>query len=79
MNNTMKVCPQCRGSVEQGTTIFSVKTEKGILVLEDVPAEICVLCGEKWFSDEVMQKIEHFANDVRSRNVKYEIVTFNAA
>ena len=79
MNEYMTVCPTCKGSIYIGTAVFRVKIGNGILVLEDVPAEICSLCGEKWFSDEVMIKIEAIANDVRSRHVKFEIITFDAA
>ena len=56
-----------------------MKIGDGILVLEDVPAEVCSLCGEKWFSDEVVERIEIIAEDVRKRQIKFELVTFNAA
>jgi YgiT-type zinc finger domain-containing protein len=79
MSKSMTVCPVCKGSIYNGTAVFTVKIGNGILVLEDVPAEICSLCGEKWFSDEVMAKIEVIADDVRKRHIKFEIMTFNAA
>jgi YgiT-type zinc finger domain-containing protein len=79
MSENMTVCPTCNGSIAGGTTMFTVKIGNGILLLEDVPAEICSLCGEKWFSDSVMDKIESIANDVRKRHIKFEIITFNAA
>jgi YgiT-type zinc finger domain-containing protein len=69
----------CKGSVHPGITVFTVKIGDGILLLEDVPADICSLCGEKWFSDEIMGKIELIADGVRDRHVKFEIITFNAA
>lgn len=75
----MTVCPVCNGSIGQGITMFTVKIGSGILLLEDVPAEVCSLCGEKWFSDEVMEKIESIANDVRKRHIKFEIITYTAA
>ena len=75
----MTVCPSCKGSINQGITMFTVKIGDGILLLEDVPAEICSLCGEKWFSDEVMEKIESIAGEVRKRHIKFEIITYNAA
>ena len=79
MSDYMTVCPACSGSINHGITMFTVKIGNGILLLEDVPAEICSLCGEKWFSDEVMEKIEAIASDVRKRHIKFEIITFNAA
>jgi len=79
MNKNMSVCSVCKGSTYVGAAMFTVKIGNGILVLEDVPAKICSLCGEKWFSDEVMGRIEFIANDVRNRHIKFEIMTFNAA
>lgn len=40
MNNDMTVCPVCKGSIYKGTAVFTVKIGNGILVLEDVPAEV---------------------------------------
>mgnify|MGYP001180895570 CR=1 FL=1 len=79
MDKYMTQCPMCKGSVYPGKTVFTVKIGDGILLLEDVPAEICSLCGEKWFSDETMGKIELIANGVKDRHVKFEIIVFNAA
>ena len=79
MSEKMTVCPACKGSINYGTAMFTVKIGNGVLLLEDVPAEICSLCGEKWFSDKIMEKIESIANDVRKRHVKFEIITFDAA
>lgn len=79
MNNDMTVCPVCKGSIYKGTAVFTVKIGNGILVLEYVPAEVCSLCGEKWFSDEVVERIEIISADVRKRQIKFELVTFNAA
>jgi len=40
---------------------------------------LCSLCGEKWFSGEVVESIEIISADVRKRQIKFELVTFNVA
>lgn len=79
MNKTMTTCPECRGRIENGTTKFTAKVGDGILILEGVPADICTLCGEEWFSDEVAKRIENIASDARKRHVKFEVIKFDVA
>lgn len=79
MNDNMTVCPFYRGAIQSGTTFFTARIGTGILLLEDVPAEICSQCGEKWFSDEVMGEIESIVEDVRKRRIKFEVIVFDAA
>lgn len=79
MDKYMTQCPMCKGSIHPGKTVFTAKIGTGILLIEDVPAEICSLCGEKWLSDETMNRVELIADGVRDRHVKFEIIVFNAA
>ena len=79
MDEKMTVCPSCRGDVYEGKTIFTAEVGGGILLIQDVPSDICSQCGEKWFSNNVMDKIELIAADVRKRHVSIEVMNFNAA
>ena len=79
MKEKNRTCPICYGSIEEGVTIFTVKAGDCILVLENVPASLCTVCGEKWFSDEVVEKIEEIATSVRTSNIRFEVRSFSAA
>ncbi len=79
MNIEMHVCPYCKGEIDTGLTIFTAKIGDGILVLENVPASICLICGEKWFSDEIVEKIENISNIVKKRKIRFEVISFDAA
>lgn len=77
--NPMTVCPTCGGNIKLDKTLFTTKINEGILVIQDVPAEICSQCGEEWLSDEVMEKIELLAMDVRKKHAIFEVLSYDAA
>lgn len=55
-----------------------------VIVVKNVPCEECEQCGEKYFSDEVMEKLEKivdtakqlamevFVTDYRNNNIAYK-------
>jgi YgiT-type zinc finger domain-containing protein len=43
----MMVCALCnRGAVERGTTTATFETEDAVVVIRNVPADVCSACGE---------------------------------
>jgi len=46
-------CPSCGGTKEQGTTTFTVDLKFGVIVVRNVPATVCSLCGADWIDDSV--------------------------
>ncbi|OHD70363.1 MAG: hypothetical protein A2W19_16310 [Spirochaetes bacterium RBG_16_49_21] len=75
----IKQCPLCRNDVVQGTAMFSAELGDGVLVVRNVPAVICPVCGNKWFDHDTMLKLEAVADNARSRHALVEIITFDAA
>jgi len=74
-----KNCPLCGHAFEEGRTLFSADLDTGILVVKNVPAYICTACGNKFFSNEVMQRLEQLAQGVRSRSALVEVIVYDAA
>ncbi len=79
MKTAVSVCPLCKGEIESGYAMFTAKIGDGILVIENIPADICALCGEKWFSDEIVEKIEKISLNVKKRKIRFEVLSFDAA
>ena len=73
----LTTCPSCKGSIEEGRTIFSVELTVGVLIVRNVPAHICNQCGEKFISDDVMKVLEKIAMDARKRHTQIEVVEFD--
>lgn len=62
----MAECFFCKkGSLEPATTTYMVDLKSCIIVIRNVPCEECPLCGEKVFSDDVMQRLEAIIGKVR--------------
>ena len=53
------MCIACKGGrLEPSTTEYVEKHGNFIIVIENIPCEECTQCGETYFSNEVMQKLE---------------------
>jgi YgiT-type zinc finger domain-containing protein len=77
--NNMGQCPLCRGNKENGFTIFILDLGFGLLIVRDVPANICSQCGERWIPSYVAEKLEKIADDARRKKPELEIVSFEEA
>lgn len=63
----MTECFFCKkGSLEPVTATYMVDLKECIVIIRNVPCEECPLCGEKVFSDSVMQRLESIIEKVRS-------------
>ncbi|MBP5443411.1 MAG: type II toxin-antitoxin system MqsA family antitoxin [Treponema sp.] len=55
----MNSCFFCKnGTVSHSLTTYMVDLKDCIIIVKNVPCEECSECGEKFFSDEVMEKLE---------------------
>jgi YgiT-type zinc finger domain-containing protein len=75
----IKKCPLCHNDVTSGAAMFSADLGEGILIVKDVPATICPVCGNKWFDHDTMLKLEKIAEQARSNHALVEVITYNAA
>lgn len=53
------------GKVSHIFTTYMVNLEDYIVIVKNVPCEECSDCGEKYFSDEVMEKFEVIVKKAR--------------
>lgn len=55
----MTMCVFCRGPELKDTfTTYVAVLDKVTIIIKNVPCQECVQCGERYFSDDVMQNIE---------------------
>ena len=54
----MNRCVFCGGNVREEIVTIDIRVEGGLVVIEDVPAEVCQKCGEKTFSPETTRLIQ---------------------
>lgn len=52
-------CPICgQGELRPGTTTFAADADATVVVVRNVPADVCEVCGEAFISDAVAKELE---------------------
>jgi YgiT-type zinc finger domain-containing protein len=69
-------CFFCKGSTEQKLKTHAVTLEKCVIIVKNVPADICKQCGEVYFSDDVMQRLEIIIDKLESIIKEVAIVDY---
>ncbi len=71
-------CPICHGGQKQlGKTTFTVDLGFGVVVVRDVPAQVCDLCGTDWIEDLIAEKLERVVNEARQKHPVIEVVSWD--
>jgi len=68
-------CPLCGGNKKAGKTTFTVDLGFGVVVVRDVPANVCSQCGADWIEDSIASKLEEIVNDARQKHRIVEVTT----
>lgn len=79
MNSTKDICPLCGGHKNQGTTTFTVDTEDTLVVIRNVPATVCSLCGNAWLPDEVAANVEMIVEEAKNNHRQMEVTQYRKA
>jgi len=65
----LKKCPDCGGQMERGRTKFIMESEKGLIDIENVDADICVVCGSEYLTAESDEYIEKTVENISARKI----------
>lgn len=68
-------CFMCKGDLENKLTNFMLDLGECIIIIKNVPSQVCTQCGEISYSDEVARNIEKIVNSTRQNSA--EIAIFN--
>ncbi|QWF70487.1 type II toxin-antitoxin system MqsA family antitoxin [Methylomonas paludis] len=70
-------CPVCHGGRKQpGRTTFTVELGFGVVVVRDVPALVCDLCGTDWLEDATAEKLEQIVEQARLKHPVVEVANW---
>jgi len=69
-------CPLCGGTKESGKTTFTADLGFGVVVVRNVPAQVCSLCGEDWIDDAVAERLEGMVAAAGSRRAAVAVSDF---
>lgn len=70
-------CIFCGGKLEKRMVTFSYEEGGKYLLVENVPAEVCLKCGEKTYSPEVTDELLKFAREEFRPVKKVEVPIFD--
>jgi len=58
----------------------TVTLERGgaVIVIKEVPAEVCGNCGEYYLTEEITRKVLHLAETSIKKGVEVEVIRFAA-
>ena len=79
MSSTKDICPLCGGHKKQGTATFTADMEDTLVVVRNVPATLCALCGNAWLSDEVAANIEIILEEAKKNHRQMEVTQYREA
>ena len=65
-------CLICKHThMKHGTTILPIERGNAILLVTDIPAQICANCGEPYLDEETAQDVQELANETLSGEISY--------
>jgi len=72
-------CTVCKnGIMEYGKVSVTLQRDNTIVIIKDVPADVCGNCGEYTLSKEVTKKVIAQADEAAASNAEVEILLYAA-
>ncbi len=65
----LKKCPDCGGKMERGKTKFITESEKGLITIENIDADICTICGVEYLTAKSDEYIENIVEKILAKKI----------
>lgn len=73
------MCVLCKNGVTRpGTVTVTLERGKTVVVVRDVPADVCENCGEYYLDSAIAQEVYQRAEGAVARNAEVEILRYAA-
>lgn len=63
MNDIKDLCDLCHGELKPGVTRLEIWRADQLLIIQDVPADVCTQCGEAYLSADISERLDHFVEE----------------
>ena len=60
MSDPVDRCDLCSGEMVSGKTTLEIWRGEQLVVIRDVPADVCLQCNEAYISSDVSERLDHF-------------------
>jgi len=72
-------CPLCGGRLRPGVATIPFVLPDTVVLIKDVPAEICLSCHEPYMVGKVTDRITSLLNQLRAFRAEVSIVSYSDA
>ena len=70
-------CFMCKGDLENKNTTFMVELNNCIIIIiKNVPSQVCKQCGEITYSNEVAKQLEKLVNSVKNAITEITVINY---
>jgi len=69
-------CFMCEGSLENNLTTFMVDVGNCIVIVKNVPSQVCSQCGEVSYTDNVASQLEKVVSEARKSLSEITVVSY---
>ena len=69
-------CFMCKSQKEKKLVNYMLDLNNTIIIIKDVPANVCSQCGERYFDDDVMENLEKIIDDVKKISMEISIISY---
>ena len=66
----------CKGTIENKKTTFTVDLDGSIVVIKNVPSQVCTQCGEVSYSDTVAKQIEKIVKSLHHESMEIAVLNY---
>ena len=66
---TMK-CIVCKNEMNRRKTTIEFRLKDDLIIIDDIPADVCDYCGEKVLSPEVIDSVREIYENPKSKKMK---------
>ncbi len=73
-------CTLCRvGTTQQGKVTITLERNESIVLIKDVPAEVCTNCGHYYLSEEITRLVMEKGNEAIPSGAELEVFKLKVA
>jgi len=77
---TLMKCVICQyGETEPGTTTIALTRDEMTIVIRDVPAQVCTICGEEYVDAVTGKRLSQIAETAVGEGVQVDVRRYKAA
>lgn len=69
-------CFKCKGNLELKKVNYIVDLGNTIIIVKEVPAKVCLQCGEQYYDDETAENIEKIVNQLKKLSIEVTVVKY---